>query len=194
MLYTSAFIAEIVRAGILAVTTARPRRPARSACAAGQTLRLVVLPQAMRVIMPPLTSQYLNLTKNSSLAVAIGYPDLVAVFAGTVLNQTGQAVEIIFITMVVYLSISLSTSAFMNWFNRASRWWSAEHDRRRIAPSAKPRRLCRRRSRGRLVGWLRKNLFSSVGNTILTVVIAAGPGHRLVAVAAFPNWAASIAV
>ena len=78
----------------------------------------MVIPQAMRVIIPPLTSQYLNLTKNSSLAVAIGYPDLVAVFAGTVLNQTGQAVEVIFLTMVVYLAISLATSLFMNWFNR----------------------------------------------------------------------------
>jgi general L-amino acid transport system permease protein len=78
----------------------------------------VVIPQAMRVIIPPLTSQYLNLTKNSSLAVAIGYPDLVGVFAGTVLNQTGQAVEVIFITMLVYLAISLTTSLFMNWFNR----------------------------------------------------------------------------
>jgi general L-amino acid transport system permease protein len=77
----------------------------------------VIIPQAMRVIIPPLTSQYLNLTKNSSLAVAIAYPDLTAVFAGTVLNQTGQAVEIIAITMAVYLSISLLTSAFMNWYN-----------------------------------------------------------------------------
>ncbi|HEY5550863.1 MAG TPA: ABC transporter permease subunit, partial [Opitutaceae bacterium] len=84
----------------------------------GAILRLVVLPQAMRVIVPPLTSQYLNLTKNSSLAVAVGYPDLVSVFSGTVLNQTGQAVEVIFITMMVYLAISLATSAFMNWFNR----------------------------------------------------------------------------
>ena len=84
----------------------------------GVTMRRVVVPQAMRVIIPPLTSQYLNLTKNSSLAVAVAYPDLVLVFAGTVLNQTGQAVEVIFITMLVYLAISLATSAFMNWFNR----------------------------------------------------------------------------
>ena len=82
-----------------------------------QVLRLVVLPQAMRIIIPPLTSNYLNLVKNSSLAVAIAYPDLVNVFAGTVLNQTGQAVEVILITMLVYLSISLLTSLFMNWFN-----------------------------------------------------------------------------
>ena len=84
---------------------------------AGVTLRLVIIPQALRVIIPPLTIQYLNLTKNSSLAVAVGYPDLVSVFSGTVLNQTGQAVEVIFITMMVYLTISLATSAFMNWFN-----------------------------------------------------------------------------
>ena len=80
------------------------------------TLRLVVVPQALRIIIPPLTSQYLNLTKNSSLAIAIGYPDLVAV-GGTVLNQTGQAIEIVVIWMVVYLGLSLVTSAFMNWFN-----------------------------------------------------------------------------
>jgi general L-amino acid transport system permease protein len=81
-------------------------------------MRLIVIPQAMRVIIPPLTNQYLNLIKNSSLAVFIGYPDLVQVFAGTVLNQTGAAVQVIAITMAVYLVISLLTSAFMNWFNR----------------------------------------------------------------------------
>ena len=85
----------------------------------GLTLRLVVIPQAMRVIIPPLTSQYLNLAKNSSLATAIGYPDLVAVFMGTTLNQTGQAVEVVAITMAVYLTISLSISLFMNIYNRA---------------------------------------------------------------------------
>jgi general L-amino acid transport system permease protein len=115
--YTAAFIAEIVRAGILAV----PRGQTEAATALGlrrwHTLRLVVLPQALRVIVPPLTNQYLNLTKNSSLAVAIGYPDLVAVFAGTTLNQTGQAIEIIGITMGVYLAISLATSALMNFYN-----------------------------------------------------------------------------
>jgi general L-amino acid transport system permease protein len=77
----------------------------------------VTIPQAMRVIIPPLTSQYLNLTKNSSLAVAVGYPDLVQIFTGTVLNQTGQAVEVVAITMLVYLTISLTTSLFMNWYN-----------------------------------------------------------------------------
>jgi len=84
-------------------------------------LRLIVVPQALRVIVPPLTNQYLNLTKNSSLAVAIGYPDLVAVFAGTALNQTGQAIEIIAITMAVYLSLSLATSGLMNWYNARMR-------------------------------------------------------------------------
>jgi general L-amino acid transport system permease protein len=84
----------------------------------GSVLRLIVIPQAMRVILPPLTNQYLNLTKNSSLAVAIGYPDLVQVFTGTVLNQTGQAVEVVAITMLVYLVISLTTSLLMNIYNR----------------------------------------------------------------------------
>jgi general L-amino acid transport system permease protein len=116
--YTAAFIAEIVRAGILAV----PRGQFEAALALGltrsQTLRLVVVPQAMRVIVPPLTSQYLNLTKNSSLAAAIAYPDLVLVFAGTVLMQTGQAVEVIAITMGVYLFLSLAISLAMNLYNR----------------------------------------------------------------------------
>ena len=93
----------------------------RSACAPGRPCGWSSMPQAMRVIIPPLTSQYLNLTKNSSLAVAIGYPDLVQVFAGTVLNQTGQAVEVIAITMAVYLAISLVDVAVMNWYNRAHR-------------------------------------------------------------------------
>ena len=118
VLYTAAYIGEIVRSGILAVSHGQTEASYALGLRPGVTLRLVVIPQAMRVIIPPLTSQYLNLTKNSSLAVAIGYPDLVSVFSGTVLNQTGQAVEVIFITMMVYLSISLATSAFMNWFNR----------------------------------------------------------------------------
>jgi general L-amino acid transport system permease protein len=116
-IYTASFIAEIVRAGILAVSHGQTEAAYSLGLKRGQTLRLVVLPQALRVIIPPLTSQYLNLTKNSSLAVAIGYADLVAV-GGTVLNQTGQAVEIVSIWMMVYLSISLITSLFMNWFNR----------------------------------------------------------------------------
>jgi len=116
-LYTASFIAEIVRAGIKAVSHGQTEAANALGLRGGYTLRLVVVPQAMRVIIPPLTNQYLNLTKNSSLAVAIGYPDLVSVFAGTVLNQTGQAVEVIFITMLVYLTISLITSSLMNWFN-----------------------------------------------------------------------------
>lgn len=117
-LYTATYIAEIVRAGILAVSHGQTEAAYSLGLRRGPALRLIVIPQAMRVIIPPLTSQYLNLTKNSSLAVAIGYPDLVSVFSGTVLNQTGQAVEVIFITMLIYLSISLATALFMNWFNR----------------------------------------------------------------------------
>ena len=116
--YTAAFIAEIVRAGILAVPKGQTEAANALGLRPGPTLRLVVIPQAMRVITPPLTSQYLNLTKNSSLAVAIGYPDLVQVFMGTVLNQTGQAVEVVLITMAVYLTISLVTSFLMNIYNR----------------------------------------------------------------------------
>jgi general L-amino acid transport system permease protein len=115
--YTAAFIAEIVRAGILAVSHGQTEAAYSLGLRPGPTLRLVVIPQALRVIIPPLTSQYLNLTKNSSLAVGIGYPDLFAVFAGTALNQTGQAIEIIAITMAVYLAISLVTSLLMNWYN-----------------------------------------------------------------------------
>ena len=118
VLYTAAFIAEIVRAGIMAV----PRGQSEAALALGltpaQARRYVVIPQAMRVIVPPLTSQYLNLLKNSSLAVFIGYPDLVQVFMGVVLNQTGAAVQIIFRTMLVYLAISLAVSLAMNLYNR----------------------------------------------------------------------------
>jgi general L-amino acid transport system permease protein len=116
--YTAGFIAEVVRAGILAVSKGQTEAASALGLRPGHTLRLVVIPQAMRVIIPPLTSQYLNLTKNSSLAVAIGYPDLVQIFMGTVLNQTGQAVEVVAITMAVYLTISLATSAVMNVYNR----------------------------------------------------------------------------
>jgi general L-amino acid transport system permease protein len=115
--YTAAFIAEIVRAGIQSVDHGQKEASNALGLRQGPTLRLVIIPQAMRVIVPPLTSQYLNLTKNSSLATAIAYPDLVATFAGTVLNQTGKAVEIIIMTMLVYLTISLLTSMFMNWYN-----------------------------------------------------------------------------
>ena len=114
--YTAAFIAEIVRAGIQSVHKGQMEAGASLGLARGSTLRLIVVPQAMRVILPPLTNQYLNLTKNSSLAVAIGYPDLVSVFAGTTLSQTGQAIEIIGITMGVYLLISLVTSALMSFY------------------------------------------------------------------------------
>jgi general L-amino acid transport system permease protein len=117
-IYTAAFIAEVVRAGILSVSKGQTEAAHSLGLRPGFTLRLVVVPQAMRVILPPLTNQYLNLTKNSSLAVAIGYPDLVQVFMGTVLNQTGQAVEVVLITMGVYLTISLLTSAGMNMLNR----------------------------------------------------------------------------
>ncbi len=116
--YTASFIAEIVRAGIQSVGRGQVEAAFALGLKPGQTLRLVIVPQALRVIIPPLTSQYLNLTKNSSLAVAIAYPELVSVFMGTVLNQTGQAIEVIAITMAVYLTISLTISFFMNWYNR----------------------------------------------------------------------------
>jgi general L-amino acid transport system permease protein len=117
--YTAGFIAEVVRAGILAVPRGQTEAAYSLGLRRGLALRLVVAPQAMRVIVPPLTNQYLNLTKNSSLAAAIGYPDFFYVFAGTTLNQTGQAIEIIAVTMAVYLSISLLTALLMNWYNRA---------------------------------------------------------------------------
>ncbi|MDP3411165.1 MAG: amino acid ABC transporter permease [Bosea sp. (in: a-proteobacteria)] len=116
--YTAGFIAEVVRAGILAVSKGQTEAANALGLRSGPTLKLVVIPQAMRVIIPPLTSNYLNLTKNSSLAVAIGYPDLVQVFTGTVLNQTGQALEVVAITMAVYLTISLVTSLIMNIYNK----------------------------------------------------------------------------
>jgi general L-amino acid transport system permease protein len=116
-LYTAAFIGEIVRAGIQAVNKGQTEAAQSLGLKDGDRLRLVIIPQAMRVIVPPLTSQYLNLTKNSSLAVAIGYPELVSVFMGTTLNQSGRYLEVVFITMLVYLTLSLATSAFMNWYN-----------------------------------------------------------------------------
>ncbi|NJR13139.1 MAG: amino acid ABC transporter permease [Phyllobacteriaceae bacterium] len=114
--YTASFIAEIVRGGILGISKGQTEAAYSLGLRPGPNMRLVVIPQALRIIIPPLTSQYLNLTKNSSLAIAIGYADLVAV-GGTILNQTGQAIEVVAIWMVVYLGISLATSAFMNWFN-----------------------------------------------------------------------------
>ena len=116
-IYTAAFIAETVRGGIQAVSHGQTEAAESLGLKEGDRLRLVVVPQAMRVIIPPLTSQYLNLTKNSSLGAAIGYPELVNVFAGTSLNQTGRAIECIAITMAVYLTFSLLTSAIMNWYN-----------------------------------------------------------------------------
>lgn len=117
VVYTAAFIAEIVRAGVLAVDRGQYEAAQALGLPRRRVIRLVVLPQALRVIVPPMTSQYLNLTKNSSLAVAIGYPDLVSI-ANTSMSQTGQSIEGVAIIMLVYLSISLSISAFMNWYNR----------------------------------------------------------------------------
>ena len=118
-LYTAAFIAENVRSGILAINKGQIEASSAVGLNRIQILRLIIIPQAMRVIIPPLTSQYLNLTKNSSLAVAIAYPDLVHVFAGTALMQTGQAIEILAMTMAVYLTLSITISLLMNWYNRA---------------------------------------------------------------------------
>lgn len=117
VLYTAAFVAEVVRAGIQAVSKGQLEAAMAIGLKRGQVLRLVILPQAMRVIIPPLTSQMLNLTKNSSLAVAIGFPDFVSV-ANTTINQTGQSIEGVALIMAIYLIFSLSTSAFMNWYNK----------------------------------------------------------------------------
>jgi len=117
-IYTAAFIAEIVRSGIQAVSHGQTEAARSLGLRPGVTLRKVIIPQALRVIIPPLTSQYLNLVKNSSLAAGIGYPDMVSLFAGTVLNQTGQAIEAIAITMSVYLAISISISMLMNLYNK----------------------------------------------------------------------------
>ncbi|WP_432453079.1 MULTISPECIES: amino acid ABC transporter permease [unclassified Agarivorans] len=116
--YTATFIAEIVRSGISAVSKGQSEAAESLGLTRTQALKLVIIPQAMRVIIPPLTSQYLNLAKNSSLATAIGYPDLVSVFMGTTLNQTGQAIEVIALTMAVYLTISITTSFLMNLYNK----------------------------------------------------------------------------
>ncbi|WP_310564519.1 ABC transporter permease subunit [Hydrogenophaga sp.] len=119
VLYTASFIAEIVRSGIASVSLGQHEAAASLGLNKRQAMRLVVLPQALRVIIPPLTSQYLNLTKNSSLAVAVGYPELVSI-ANTTLNQTGRAIEALSIVMLVYLTLSLITSALMNWFNASA--------------------------------------------------------------------------
>ena len=117
-LYTATFIAECVRAGILGVTKGQKEAAASIGLTPAQVLRLVIMPQALRIIIPPTTNQYLNLTKNSSLAAAIAYPDIVLVFAGTAMMQTGRAIEIVSITMLTYLSLSIVISIFMNWYNR----------------------------------------------------------------------------
>jgi general L-amino acid transport system permease protein len=117
-IYTASFIAEIVRSGIQSVSHGQSEAAHALGLRNGPTLRLIIIPQAMRVIIPPLTSQYLNLTKNSSLAAAIAYPDLVSIFAGTTLNQTGQAVEVLAMVLAVYLSLSLIISTAMNWYNQ----------------------------------------------------------------------------
>jgi len=117
-LYTATFIAECVRAGIMGVTKGQKEAAASIGLTPGQILKLVVMPQALRIIIPPTTNQYLNLTKNSSLAAAIAYPDIVLVFAGTAMMQTGRAIEIVSITMLTYLSLSIAISVFMNWYNK----------------------------------------------------------------------------
>ena len=117
-LYTATFIAECVRAGIQGISKGQKEAAASIGLTPHQVLKLVIMPQALRIIIPPTTNQYLNLTKNSSLAAAIAYPDLVLVFAGTALMQTGRAIEIVSITMFTYLSISLSISLLMNWYNK----------------------------------------------------------------------------
>jgi general L-amino acid transport system permease protein len=117
-LYTSTFVAECVRAGIEGVTKGQKEAAASVGLTPNQVLKLVIMPQALRIIIPPTTNQYLNLTKNSSLAAAIAYPDLVLVFAGTALMQTGKAIEIVSITMLTYLTISLTIAALMNWYNK----------------------------------------------------------------------------
>ena len=117
-LYTSTFVAECVRAGIQGISKGQKEAAASVGLTPNQILKLVVMPQALRIIIPPTTNQYLNLTKNSSLAAAIAYPDLVLVFAGTAMMQTGKAIEIVGITMLTYLSISLAIAALMNWYNK----------------------------------------------------------------------------
>ena len=117
-LYTATFIAECVRAGIQGISKGQKEAAASIGLTPNQILKLVIMPQALRIIIPPTTNQYLNLTKNSSLAAAIAYPDLVLIFAGTALMQTGRAIEIVSITMLTYLSISLSISVLMNWYNK----------------------------------------------------------------------------
>ena len=121
IIYTAAFIAEVVRAGIQSVSKGQREASTALGLSPAQTLRLIIFPQSLRVIIPPLTSQYLNLTKNSSLAIAIGYPDLFAVAGSTILNQTGREIEMFTLIMGTYLSLSLITSLLMNIYNRRIR-------------------------------------------------------------------------
>ena len=172
--YTAAFIAEIVRAGILSVHKGQMEAGSSLGLQRGSVLRLIVIPQAMRVILPPLTNQYLNLTKNSSLAVAIGYPDLVSVFAGTTLSQTGQAIEIIGITMGVYLLISLVTSAIMSfygWRIGRSMAMSDTNSSAFVRQDLVPERAAPVKTTG-FVGFLRTRLFNSPTNILITIVSA----------------------
>jgi ABC-type amino acid transport system permease subunit len=155
VLYTSGFIAEVVRAGLASVSRGQVEAAASLSLTRTQAIRLVIMPQALRVIIPPLTSQYLNLTKNSSLAVAIGYPDVVSV-ATTALNNTGRAVECIAIVMAVFLTTSLTTSALMNWYNRARRSGAL-----RWPPSSRPSRRARADPPTRRRRWARANLFAN---------------------------------
>ena len=121
VLYTAAFVSEIVRAGILSVHRGQKEAAAALGLRPNFVMRFIIIPQALRVIVPPLTSQYLNLTKNSSLGFAVGFSEIFAVFGGISLNQTGQAIECMAITMVTYLSISLGYAAYMNWYNKRIR-------------------------------------------------------------------------
>ena len=166
-IYTAAFIAEAVRSGIQAVSHGQTEAAYALGLRPRVTLRLVIIPQAMRVIIPQLTSQYLNLTKNSSLATAIGYPDLVAVFAGTTLNQTGQAVEVIAMTMGVYLMISLVDLAVHELVQQEQAAGGAIGGMSTHTPHPDlPPPLIN----VGVIGWLRTNLFSSWANTLLTLV------------------------
>ena len=181
VIYTAAFIAEVVRAGLMSVSRGQIEAAAALGLRRRQALKLVIIPQAKRVIIPPLTNQYLNLTKNSSLAVAIGYPDFVQIFTGTVLNQTGQAVEVVAITLAVYLALSLAhlagdellsvprcggaamtaTNAPTGDASDAESFYVMRAPARPMAPPI---------TQIGVIGWLRANLFSSLFNALLTVV------------------------
>ena len=178
-LYTAAFIAEIVRAGIMSVNKGQTEAASALGLPEARTLNLVVLPQALRVIIPPLTSQYLNLTKNS-LAVAIAYPDIVSVFAGTTLTQVGQAVEIIFITMMIYLTLSLLTSFAMNQYNRRVALVGAEY---MTAWTPSPARPAPVNTIGAW-GWVRRNLMATPRDMVMT----------LLAVAVFLFWLLDVVI